>query len=76
MNNAPIRPFAFGGLSMGYAVVDDVRGSAAGQPFDISADGGIETVPGGGMVAFTYRNDWASFEAEPLEIHSVYRIET
>ncbi|MFC1694021.1 beta-galactosidase trimerization domain-containing protein [Candidatus Latescibacterota bacterium] len=35
----------------------------------------ITTVPGGGKVAFTYRNGWASFESEPLEIHSIYRIE-
>jgi len=35
----------------------------------------ITAVPGGEKVAFTYRNGLATFDAEPLEIHSVYRIE-
>ncbi|MBT4484287.1 MAG: hypothetical protein HOC71_11505, partial [Candidatus Latescibacteria bacterium] len=37
---------------------------------------GIKTVPDGKKVMFTYRNGWASFEAEPLDIHSVYNIES
>ncbi len=36
----------------------------------------ITSVPDGGDVKFTYRNGLVSFDAEPLEIHSVYRIET
>ena len=35
----------------------------------------ITVVPDGEKVAFTYRDGWASFDAEPLEIHSVYRVE-
>ena len=35
----------------------------------------ITSVPGGKNIAFTYRNMWASFDAEPLEIHGIYRIE-
>ena len=34
----------------------------------------ITSVPGGKNIAFTYRNSWASFDAEPLSIHNVYRI--
>ena len=35
----------------------------------------ITTVPGGKKVTFTYRNGLATFNAEPLAIHDVYRIE-
>ncbi len=35
----------------------------------------INSVPDGDDVKFTYRNGWALFEAEPLFIHNVYRIE-
>ena len=35
----------------------------------------ITSVPDGKNIAFTYRNRRVTFEAEPLEIHSVYRIE-
>ena len=35
----------------------------------------INTVPDEKQVAFTYKDGWATFEAEPLEIHSVYMIE-
>ena len=34
----------------------------------------ITTVPGGKNIAFTHRNMWTSFDAEPLSIHNVYRI--
>ncbi|MFH1748326.1 MAG: hypothetical protein ABIG44_14940 [Planctomycetota bacterium] len=46
---AAVRPLAFAGLGMGYAVIDDVRGSADNQSFDINAEGGIETVPCAGV---------------------------
>ena len=36
---------------------------------------GITSVPGGKNIVFSYRNGWASFDAEPLSIHNVYRIE-
>ncbi|MFC1541555.1 alpha-amylase family protein [Candidatus Latescibacterota bacterium] len=35
----------------------------------------ITIVPESRNVTFTYSNGWAAFDAEPLEIHSVYRIE-
>ena len=35
----------------------------------------VTTVPEGKMLSFSYRNGWVEFEAEPLEIHGVYRIE-
>ena len=35
----------------------------------------ITSVPDGKNIVFTYRNRRVIFEAEPLEIHSVYRIE-
>ncbi|MFC1693683.1 hypothetical protein ACFL1R_09280 [Candidatus Latescibacterota bacterium] len=35
----------------------------------------ITAVPGGVNIQVTYRNGWVMFRAEPLEIHSVYRIE-
>ena len=34
----------------------------------------IITVPDGEKISFAYRNGWASFDAKPLDIHSVYRI--
>jgi hypothetical protein len=36
---------------------------------------GITIVPDGRNVPFTYKNGWIAFDAEPLEIHCVYRIE-
>ncbi|MFC1693720.1 beta-galactosidase trimerization domain-containing protein [Candidatus Latescibacterota bacterium] len=33
------------------------------------------TVPDGGKVPYNYQNGWVTFEAEPLRIHDVYRIE-
>ena len=36
---------------------------------------GITTVPGGEKVAFTFKDGWATFNAEPLAIHDMYRIE-
>ncbi|MBT4483072.1 MAG: hypothetical protein HOC71_05285, partial [Candidatus Latescibacteria bacterium] len=36
---------------------------------------GVTAVPGGDKIAFTYRNGWVVFDAKPLDIHSVYRIE-
>ena len=44
-----LRPFAFLGLSLGYAKLDDVVGEADGQSFDIDAEGGVESVPAGGV---------------------------
>ena len=35
----------------------------------------VTTVPDGGTVAFTHRNGWVTIDAEPLKVHSVYRIE-
>ncbi len=35
----------------------------------------ITKVPGGEAIAFTYGNGWVAFDAAPLEIHDVYRIE-
>ena len=35
----------------------------------------ITSVPGGQTVPFRYSGGWASFEAEPLHVHSVYRID-
>ena len=46
-----------------------VRVRMAGEPARITR------VPSGDAVAFTYRDGWVSFDAEPLEIHEVYRIE-
>lgn len=43
------RPFAFLGLGVGYAKLDDIAGKADGQSFDIDAEGDIETVPAGGV---------------------------
>ena len=36
---------------------------------------GVTSVPDGKNMAFTYGDSWVAFDAEPLEIHSVYRIE-
>ena len=41
----------------------------------IGKPAGITTVPGGEKVAYDYRNGWVSFDAKPLNIHEVYRIE-
>lgn len=35
----------------------------------------VTAVPGGDTIPFTYRSGWASFDAKPLNIHAVYRIE-
>ena len=35
----------------------------------------ITRIPSGEEVAFKYLDDWVSFDAAPLEIHEVYRIE-
>ena len=35
----------------------------------------ITTVPDGKNISFTYRTGWVSFDAEPLDIHNMYRIE-
>ena len=35
----------------------------------------VTAVPDGDTISFTYRNGWASFDAKPLKIHSVYKIE-
>ncbi len=43
------RPFAFLGLGLGYAKLDDIVGEADGQAFDIDAEGDIESVPAGGV---------------------------
>ena len=36
---------------------------------------GITTVPDGKRITFAYQSDWLIFEADPLDIHRVYRIE-
>jgi len=43
------RPFAFLGLGLGYAKVDDMASEAEGQSFDIDAEGDLESVPAGGV---------------------------
>lgn len=71
-----IRPFAFLGLGMGYAAIDDITGSANGQTYDINAEGGIETVPACGIGIRYQRPRWAVDGGVKVERHiSNWRLE-
>ena len=64
-----LRPLAFAGLGMGYAVVDDRRGTADGRRFDIDAEGGIEAVPACGLGVQYGRKGWKFDAGVKLERH-------
>ena len=64
-----LRPLAFAGLGMGYAVVDDRRGTAGGRQYDIDAEGGIEAVPVCGLGVQYGRNGWRVDAGVKLERH-------
>ena len=64
-----LRPLAFAGLGMGYAVVDDRRGTADGRRFDIDAEGGIEAVPACGLGVQYGRKGWKVDAGVKLERH-------
>jgi len=64
-----LRPLAFAGLGMGYAVVDDRLGTAGGRRYDIDAEGGIEAVPVCGLGVQYGRNGWSVDAGIKLERH-------
>ena len=64
-----LRPLAFAGLGMGYAVVDDRSGTADGRRFDIDSEGGIETIPACGVGVRYVRNGWSADAGVKMERH-------
>ena len=64
-----LRPLAFAGLGMGYAVVDDRSGAADGRRFDIDSEGGIETIPACGVGVRYVRNGWSADAGVKMERH-------
>jgi hypothetical protein len=63
------RPFAFAGAGMGYTKIDDIRGTAEGEPYDIRAEGGIETVPRCGAGIRYRRGSWMAAAGAKAERH-------
>ncbi len=63
------RPFAFAGAGMGYTEIDDIRGTADGEPYDIRAEGGIEAVPRGGLGLRYQFGSWMAAAGGKVEYH-------
>lgn len=62
-------PFAFAGAGLGYTAIDDIQGTAHGEPFDIRAEGGLETVPRCGLGIRYRRGNWMAAAGGKAERH-------
>lgn len=64
-----IRPFAFLGMGLGYAVIDDIQGTAGDRDYDVKSEGGLESVPACGMGIRYQHNRWMVDGGVKVERH-------